>query len=225
LSATPVPRGTRVRRLHQPGRGALNRARDKGAIAIPLSPLECALPQIALLTPLESALMEVFILNSLKFFRMNTYKKHRGGGVVMVNQTPDQGCLSRTTIGRPGIPYISHAEICPACPEHLGEDPAAAEEPMEHSHLVGKDFTSFPKRGRTSPIPAPAPVTNRHLYSVLFLLGFCGLALWHRHGHRRRCSRRKLFLHRLRNLVRVFYQHGHLPDLRFRQLPLESGHP
>ena len=85
----------------------------------------------------------------------------------MVNQTPDQGCLSRTTIGRPGIPYISHAEICPACPEHLGEDPAAAEEPMEHSHLVGKDLSSFPKKGRASRIPVPAPATK-----------FRGTGLW-----------------------------------------------
>src|SRR5258708_39544241 len=36
---------------------------------------------IAPITPLESALVEVFILKSLKFFRINTYEKHRGEGV------------------------------------------------------------------------------------------------------------------------------------------------
>ena len=35
------------------------------------------------LTSLESTLIQVFILNSLKSFRINTYRKHRGvGGIV-----------------------------------------------------------------------------------------------------------------------------------------------
>jgi hypothetical protein len=38
--------------------------------------------------------MEALILKSLKFFRMNTYEKHRGWGLVMVNQIPHQtSCL------------------------------------------------------------------------------------------------------------------------------------
>src|SRR5258708_22992535 len=36
---------------------------------------------IAPVTSLESTLVEVFILKSLKFFRINTYEKHRGEGV------------------------------------------------------------------------------------------------------------------------------------------------
>jgi hypothetical protein len=31
----------------------------------------------------------------------------------MVNQTPDEGCLSRVTIGREGSLFISDKEICP----------------------------------------------------------------------------------------------------------------
>src|SRR6266404_541674 len=36
---------------------------------------------------------------TLTFFRINTYEKHRGEGGVMVNQTPDEGFLSRGSIG------------------------------------------------------------------------------------------------------------------------------
>jgi hypothetical protein len=35
-------------------------------------------------TPLESALLEVFILKTLKFFRINTYEKHRGEGPIAI---------------------------------------------------------------------------------------------------------------------------------------------
>jgi hypothetical protein len=39
-------------------------------------------------TPLESALIEVFILKSFKFFRMNTYEKHRGEGAFLFRNSP-----------------------------------------------------------------------------------------------------------------------------------------
>jgi len=35
-------------------------------------------------TSLESTLVEVFILNNLNLFRMNTYEKHGGVGVIML---------------------------------------------------------------------------------------------------------------------------------------------
>src|SRR5258708_24510261 len=91
-----------------------------------------------LLSHLESTLTEVLILKSFKFFRMNTYEKHRGEGLI-VNQTSDEGCLSRATIGSEGsllesdegiCPeehrdegslYASDEDSCPACPELLGE--------------------------------------------------------------------------------------------------------
>ncbi len=41
-----------------------------------------------LLSPLESTLMEVLILKSFKFFRMNTYEKHRGEGVLLLTTHP-----------------------------------------------------------------------------------------------------------------------------------------
>jgi hypothetical protein len=43
---------------------------------------------IAPITPLESALVEVFILKSLKFFRINTYEKHRGWGLLLLSTHP-----------------------------------------------------------------------------------------------------------------------------------------
>jgi hypothetical protein len=41
-----------------------------------------------LLSPLESTLIEVLILKSFKFFRMNTYEKHRGEGVLLLTTHP-----------------------------------------------------------------------------------------------------------------------------------------
>jgi hypothetical protein len=37
-------------------------------------------------TPLESALIEVLILKNLKLFRMNTYEKYRGEGVLLLTR-------------------------------------------------------------------------------------------------------------------------------------------
>src|SRR6266850_4271656 len=59
----------------------------------------------------------------------------------------------------------------------------------------------------------------------LFHWRWRGAARWHRHRHRSRGARRKLVLHGRGNFVRVFYQHGHLPNLRFRQLALVAVHP
>jgi hypothetical protein len=49
-------------------------------------------------TPLESALIQVLILNSLKLFRMNTYEKHRGEGVLLLTRHPTKDvCPERPT--------------------------------------------------------------------------------------------------------------------------------
>src|SRR5260370_40440108 len=70
--------------------------------------------------PLESKLIEVFILRNLNLFRINTYEKHGGWGVIANYASAedayperaqrvegpllasDQGCLSRATIGCEG---------------------------------------------------------------------------------------------------------------------------
>src|SRR5260370_2458347 len=70
--------------------------------------------------PLESKLIEVFILRNLNLFRINTYEKHEGWGVIANYASDedayperaqrvegpllasDQGCLSRATIGCEG---------------------------------------------------------------------------------------------------------------------------
>jgi hypothetical protein len=58
--------------------------------------------QIAPVSPLESALLEVFILKSLKFFRINTYEKHRGRGLVIVNEIPHlTSCLPTSLLPCP----------------------------------------------------------------------------------------------------------------------------
>ena len=49
----------------------------------------------------------------LTTFRMNTYEKQGEGGAVIVNQTPDEGCLSRATIGNRGISPISDKDSIP----------------------------------------------------------------------------------------------------------------
>jgi hypothetical protein len=61
--------------------------------AVLLTPSESTHPtqllsykQLASITSLESTLVEVFILNNLNLFRINTYEKHRGWGLVIVNQ-------------------------------------------------------------------------------------------------------------------------------------------
>jgi hypothetical protein len=46
-------------------------------------------------TYLESTLVKVFILNNLNFFRINTYEKTGGGGLVIVNQAHPKAGLSR----------------------------------------------------------------------------------------------------------------------------------
>src|SRR6266481_7027105 len=56
-------------------------------LTCPPSPKPSFAPSL-LLTPLESALIQVFILGNLKLFRMNTYKKHRGEGVLLLTTHP-----------------------------------------------------------------------------------------------------------------------------------------
>ena len=50
--------------------------------------LERAVPKIAPVSLLESALIEVLIPKNLKLFRMNTYKKYRGVGVLLLTTHP-----------------------------------------------------------------------------------------------------------------------------------------
>ncbi len=63
--------------------------------AVLLTPFQSTHPRqlpfynyIALVTPLESALMEVLISKNFKSFRINTYKKHRGEGVLWLTRHP-----------------------------------------------------------------------------------------------------------------------------------------
>src|SRR5258708_30409117 len=49
-----------------------------------------------LLSPLESTLTEVLILKSFKFFRMNTYEKHRGEGVLLLTRFPMRESVLRS---------------------------------------------------------------------------------------------------------------------------------
>ncbi len=56
---------------------------------------------------------------ALSTFRINTYEKQGEGGPVMVNQTPDEGCLSRATIGSRETSPTSAKEIYPE--EHRGD--------------------------------------------------------------------------------------------------------
>jgi hypothetical protein len=56
--------------------------------AVLLTPSKSAVPRLPPATPLESTLVEVFILNNLNFFRMNTYEKQGGGGVLLLTKHP-----------------------------------------------------------------------------------------------------------------------------------------
>jgi len=62
---------------------------------------------------------------------MNTYEKHRGGGSVMVNQTPHEGCQSR-------LPRASRGATSGGdrpCPDLVGKIPAQPEGTSLHSPL------------------------------------------------------------------------------------------
>src|SRR5258708_24409543 len=52
------------------------------------------------LTPLESALIQVFILGNLKLFRMNTYKKHGGAGLLLLTSLPNYPKSSARSVNR-----------------------------------------------------------------------------------------------------------------------------
>jgi len=71
--------------------------------------------QIAPVTPLESALIQVLILKSLKFFRINTYEKHRGWGPVIVNQITFGHQHSHVSTFRP----FNALSIYPYCSQTL----------------------------------------------------------------------------------------------------------
>ncbi len=82
-----------------------------------------------LLSPLESTLIEVLILKSFKFFRMNTYEKHRGEGVLLLTRHPMKD----------------------VCPERPSEARDLSWNPMRESVLrsiATKDLSTHPMRMR-----------------------------------------------------------------------------
>jgi len=92
----------------------------------------------------------------------------------MGNQTPDEGCLSRATIGSRGISLISDQEICPACPDPVGEEhrdegplcisdkdsSPACPEPLGHPVLLPYLLTSFPAQPREARGREPSVTLN-----------------------------------------------------------------
>jgi len=71
-------------------------------------------------SPLDATLVDPFVCVANKGLaaipksrRCNTYKKHRGGGPVMVSQTSGEGCLSRATIGNEGSLFTSDCRFRP----------------------------------------------------------------------------------------------------------------
>jgi len=64
---------------------------------------------------------------------MNTYEKQGEGGAVIVNQTPDEGCLSRATIGNRGISPISDKDFYPEGASRRSQIPALPERTSLHT--------------------------------------------------------------------------------------------
>ncbi len=88
-----------------------------------------------LLSPLESTLIEVLILKSFKFFRMNTYEKHRGEGVLLLTRHPMKD----------------------VCPERPSEARDLSWNPMRESVLrsiATKDLCTHPMRIAVLPAPS-----------------------------------------------------------------------
>src|SRR5258708_3990768 len=81
-----------------------------------------------LLSPLESTLTEVLILKGFKFFRMNTYEKHRGEGVLLLTRHPMKDvCPERPSEGRDLSAHPVRIAVLPA-PSFSGSESAAADE-------------------------------------------------------------------------------------------------
>jgi hypothetical protein len=68
---------------------------------------------IAPVTPLECALMEVFILKSLKFFRINTYEKHRGWGLLLLTRHPLKGVCPERPSGVKDLSSSARRHVYP----------------------------------------------------------------------------------------------------------------
>ena|ERR1700676_311912 len=82
----------------------------------PVSPLQSALPKNAPITLLESALPKT---RHLKSFRIRTYKKRRGEGVLLLSRNPSKDfCPERSTEARdlfalaPVATHVSSARLC-----------------------------------------------------------------------------------------------------------------
>src|SRR6266481_9954545 len=127
-------------------------------LTCPPSPKPSFAPSL-LLTPLESALIQVFILGNLKLFRMNTYKKTRGVGVLLLTTHPMR---MRILSERSESKDLSSHPTKDVCPERPSEARDLSWNPMrtpvlrsiattdlsrpgrEGSDLVGKDLSSLP---------------------------------------------------------------------------------
>src|SRR5260370_17736977 len=83
-------------------------------LTCPPSPKPSFAPSL-LLTPLESALIQVFILGNLKLFRMNTHKKHRERGVLLLTSLPNSVYRLNTVLRSPksSARSINHHSLVP----------------------------------------------------------------------------------------------------------------
>src|SRR5258708_21169641 len=93
-----------------------------------------------LLSPLESTLTEVLILKSFKFFRMNTYEKHRGEGVLLLTTHP----MRMRILPAPSISGSERSESKDLSSHPMRESVLRSIAMTEGSDLVGKDLCTHP---------------------------------------------------------------------------------
>src|SRR5260370_23730539 len=116
-----------------------------------------------LLSPLESTLIEVLILKSFKFFRMNTYEKYRGEGVLLLTRFRMRESVMRSIATKDLCTHPMRIAVLPA-PSFSGSESAAADEskdlsshPMRESVLrsiATKDPSAHPVRIAVLPAPS-----------------------------------------------------------------------
>src|SRR5258708_8217402 len=95
------------------------------------APMQSAVPQNRFITPLESTLVEVLILGNLRLFRINTYEKRRGVGVLLLTTHP----MRMRILPAPSISGSERSESIP------------------DSDSVGKDLSSHQRKGlRPEPV-------------------------------------------------------------------------
>jgi hypothetical protein len=105
-------------------------------------------PKPASLTPFRmNTCKSVSKQRTLTTFRMNTYEKHRGGGSVMVNQTPHEGCQSR-------LPRASRGAT-------IGRRSTLSRPGREDFGPAGRDLYSLATTNhRRAPASSPAPAAG-----------------------------------------------------------------